>query len=674
VRTVPIQDRIGHANCTMGIATAGMLELWSGVTALDGKPKRRSGTMARRAPHFVRGQLNGEFRPSSDAVSSAARGKFARLMQQQPYLEIRSDAGRQQVVLGRDPVTVGRHPENQIVVNDKLASRFHCVIEQTAEGFLLRDLGASNPTLVNGRPIKSVLLRTGDVVRVGLSELVVVLPDERRDGGVALEDLAAIAVPSGEGDDEELEELTESDVVDDDLNSIPIPSDVDAPQQETANALHDLRMLAEQAPTKPFGETEIALLNARGIVVHPAGPSPGVGASRETVDLLRLVLLVSFRGRASDIHLEPKGESQQVRIRIDGVLIDGARLANEGATRLASLIKILCEIDPAQRSSVQEGHFVAMVPARGPGATEFAQGGARRVDFRVSFVPTVYGQKMVTRVLDPAGGPVRVADLKLPVAAEKELLRAVRGDSGMVLVCGPTGSGKTTTLYSLIRSLDLRQRNVVTIEDPVEIQIQGVTQLPVDEEHGKTFGALLRSVLRQDPDVLLVGEIRDAETAKIAMQAAITGHLVFSTIHTKDTLGTIYRLLDLGVEPYMLSQGLQVALSQRLVRLLCPYCKRPQKLRPEVVARMGPIAAGVTQVFAARGCHKCFHTGYSGRRAVYEFLNTSEKFRDLLIKGAPIDELRLAMAESGFQSLETSGLNLLAEGVASHEEVERVVG
>jgi type II secretory ATPase GspE/PulE/Tfp pilus assembly ATPase PilB-like protein len=174
--------------------------------------------------------------------------------------------------------------------------------------------------------------------------------------------------------------------------------------------------------------------------------------------------------------------------------------------------------------------------------------------------------------------------------------------------------------------------------------------------------------------VLLVGEIRDSETAKIAMQASITGHLVFSTIHTKDTLGTIYRLLDLGVEPYMLSQGLQVALSQRLVRLLCPYCKRTVKLKPELIERMGPIAQGVTQVFSARGCHKCFNTGYSGRRAVYEFLNTSQKFRDLLIKGAPIDDLRAAMIEGGFQSLETSGLTMLGEGVASVDEIERVIG
>src|SRR4051812_41438120 len=269
-------------------------------------------------------------------------GEFVRLMQQ-PYLEIRTAAGRRQVVLGRDPVTVGRHTENQVVVNDKLASRFHCVIEHTGDGYLLRDLGASNPTLLNGRPVKSALLRTGDVVKVGQSELVMVLPEDRHDDELALADLEAIAVPAEEAEAAGLEELTDSDVVDDDLDSIPIPVDVDAPQQETANALHDLRALAEQAPAKPFGETEIALLNARGGTVHPAGPSPGTGASRETVDLLRLVLLVSFRGRASDIHLEPKGESQQVRTRIDGVLIDGARLANEGATRLASLIKILCE-------------------------------------------------------------------------------------------------------------------------------------------------------------------------------------------------------------------------------------------------------------------------------------------------------------------------------------------
>jgi general secretion pathway protein E len=590
----------------------------------------------------------------------------------QPYLEIRTAKGHRKVVLGRDPVTIGRHSENQVVVDDKLASRFHCVIEKTRDGHLLRDLGASNPTLVNGKPIKSAILHGGDVIRVGQTEMLMVASNAAIEAG-SLEDLAAIAVPAEPTDEElaGLEELTDADVVDDDLDSIPIAVDIDAPEQEVANALNDLRTLADQAPVKLFGETDIALLNARGQTVHPAGPSPGSGASRETVDLLRLILLVSFRGRASDIHLEPKGESQQVRMRIDGVLIDGARLTNEAGIRLAALIKILCEIDPAQRSSVQEGHFVVNIPARG--AEHLAQGGARRVDYRVSFVPTVFGQKMVVRILDPAGGPGRIAELKLPQQAEKELIRATKQDSGMVLTCGPTGSGKTTSLYALLRSIDLRQRNVVTIEDPVEIQLAGVTQLPVDEEHGKTFGALLRSVLRQDPDVILVGEIRDAETAKIAMQASITGHLVFSTIHTKDTLGTIYRLLDLGVEPYMLSQGLQVALAQRLVRQLCPHCKRPMKLKPELAERMGPLADGVLQVFAPRGCQKCFNTGYAGRRAVYEFLNTSQKFRDLIIKQAPIDDLRAAMADGGFQSLDQSAYKLVAEGVVSYDEVERVV-
>ncbi len=359
---------------------------------------------------------------------------------EQPYLEIQTAAGRRQIVLGRDPVSIGRHSENQVVVPDKLASRFHCVIEKAPDGYLIRDLGASNPTRVNGRPVRSALLAPGDVVTVGQTELVVVLPEalvEQPIDEITPDALAGILPGAPHEGDEDLEELTDSDVIDDDLDSMPIPIESDASQQDKANFLHDLRTLSEQAPAKPFGETDIALINSRGQLVHPAGPSPGTGASRETVDLIRLLLLVCFRGRASDIHLEPKGESQQLRVRIDGAMIDAARLPNEAGHRMASLIKILCELDPSQKSIVQEGHFVVNVPARG----EHAQaGGARRVDYRVSFVPSVFGQKMVTRVLDPSNAPGRVADLKLPPPAERELLRSVRQDSGMVLVCGPTGS------------------------------------------------------------------------------------------------------------------------------------------------------------------------------------------------------------------------------------------
>jgi type II secretory ATPase GspE/PulE/Tfp pilus assembly ATPase PilB-like protein len=257
---------------------------------------------------------------------------------------------------------------------------------------------------------------------------------------------------------------------------------------------------------------------------------------------------------------------------------------------------------------------------------------------------------------------------------EEELTRAVEQDAGMVLVCGPTGSGKTSTLYSVVRSLDLMQRNVTTIEDPVEIQIEGVTQLPVDDEHGKSFSELLRTVLRQDPDVILVGEIRDGETAKIAMQAAITGHLVFSTVHTKDTFGTVFRLLDLGVEPYLLTQALQLIVAQRLVRKLCPSCKKPAPITDQQRTRMGETANDLDTVYSPVGCFRCLNTGFVGRRAIFEMLNTNEDLRDALIRNPTSAEIHKALSGHKFQKLQVSAYELVAAGEVSFDEADRAVG
>jgi type II secretory ATPase GspE/PulE/Tfp pilus assembly ATPase PilB-like protein len=255
-----------------------------------------------------------------------------------------------------------------------------------------------------------------------------------------------------------------------------------------------------------------------------------------------------------------------------------------------------------------------------------------------------------------------------------EIVAGIQQDSGMVLVSGPTGSGKTTSLYALIRSIEVSRRNVVTIEDPVEIQLEGVTQIPVSEEKEKSFSQILRSVLRQDPDVILVGEIRDAETARIAMQAAITGHLVFSTVHTKDTVGTIFRLLDLGVEPYLIAQGLHIVLAQRLVRQLCPYCKKPVKPTDEQRTAMGEAGAKVEKIFGPGGCPRCLGTGFSGRRAFFEMLRTNDELRDVILKSPSMQDIARALATRKFMSLQQSGYQLVADGVVAFGEIERTVG
>jgi type II secretory ATPase GspE/PulE/Tfp pilus assembly ATPase PilB-like protein len=470
---------------------------------------------------------------------------------------------------------------------------------------------------------------------------------------------------------EEVEELTEMDVVEEELIEVPLPGD-DAPVLDDSDYEHSLRRLAEAPADKPFGETDIALLNPRGQVVHAAGQS-AAGAPRQMVDLFRLLLLVCFRHHVTDIHVEPKNNHFSIRLRVDGLMVDAAKLPTPIGTKLNALVKILSDIDPSQRSTIQEGHFGARVPGAAPGQPQ-GPNSTRRVDYRVSFAPAVFGQKLVVRVLDAANSPGRIPDLKLPAWMEKDLNRAIGQDSGMVLVCGPTGSGKTSSLYALIRSLKLSERNVVTIEDPVEIQIDGVTQIPVDEEKGKSFSALLRSVLRQDPDIILVGEIRDAETARIAMQAAITGHLVFSTVHTKDAFGTVFRLLDLGVEPYLLAQGLHVVLAQRLVRQLCPFCKRAVPITPEQKQRMGPVAEGVTQVYEPVGCYRCMNTGYAGRRAIFELLTTNPKFREAVVRNPSPQQLEEALMNTSYEKLDRNGFQLAAQGVCSLDEIDRAVG
>jgi general secretion pathway protein E len=335
------------------------------------------------------------------------------------------------------------------------------------------------------------------------------------------------------------------------------------------------------------------------------------------------------------------------------------KLSKETGIKLTSMVKILCDIDIAQRNIIQEGNFSARVPDR-------------RVDYRVSFAPAMYGQKLVIRILDTAGTPLHIDDMGLPKQMAADLKKAIENEAGMVLVCGPTGSGKTTTLYATVRDLDTAQRNVVTIEDPVEIQIDGVTQLPVKDDQGNTFSALLRSVLRQDPDVILVGEIRDPETAKIAMQASITGHLVLSTVHSRDTVGTVFRLLDLGVEPYLVAQGLHVVIAQRLVRQLCPNCKTPVKPTPQQLEQMGPWAKGLRTIFQPKGCQRCLGTGFAGRRAVFEMLVTNDALRDVILRKGTLTEMHAA-AGPKFERLSSTGYRLVAEGVCPFDEIEKAV-
>jgi len=627
-----------------------------------------------------------------------------------PYLYISSNGTSRRFDVGEEPVTIGRQIANMVVIEDTEASRFHCVVEKVAAGFRVRDLGSRNGTKVNGKIVKVALLEDGDVITIGKTEMKLVLSEKAgaaqssarqqvgsgaARGGSSSGAVTQIGKPSFpiSTPDEDVEDESSLDFLpppnqgggfdpgpaieelgDEDFGPSDSPRGgggdgggggmAAGPHLDSgAPPTDSLLRMAEALPEKAFNHYDIALINARGGLAHPAGaPKKRDEPVAEAVTLLRLLLLVCFRTRASDIHIEPKNDIYLVRVRIDGIMVDAAKLKKEMGIRLCAVIKVISEIDISQKNIVQEGHFSTRVPDR-------------RVDYRVSFTPAMYGQKCVVRVLDAANAPRYLWDLGLPEWMFNDIDRTIRGDSGMVLVCGPTGSGKTASLYATLRSIDTGERNVITIEDPVEIQIEGITQIPVDEGKGNSFAALLRSVLRQDPDVILVGEIRDAETARTAIQSAMTGHLVFSTVHARDTVGTVFRLLDLGIEPYLVASGLQLVMAQRLVRKLCPHCRVGLKPNPEQAAKLeAAMGQPVARIYRSAGCPRCLHTGFAGRCGLFELLTITEAVRDAISRNPTPGDIYKVLADTKFVKLMNSGYRLVAEGITTMDEVERVVG
>ncbi|GIW76438.1 MAG: hypothetical protein KatS3mg104_1501 [Phycisphaerae bacterium] len=575
-----------------------------------------------------------------------------------PYLEFQTPKGPRRVEIRDKPITIGRQAGNVISVNDERMSRYHAVVEKRSDGVYVRDLGSRNGTSVNNELILvEQKLVHGDSIRIGnkVFHFYSSVPGGARPRSIGSRPVDEILQvnPSSEPVLSEPQPVPE---VSEPLRVMPSFSG----ESEGVSPARQLATLAESLPFKPFGIGDIELINARGEVVHGAYNVSTGEIPAEAVTLLRLVLLCCFRTRASDIHIEPKHDQYQVRIRVDGSMVTITSLKKDLGIRFLSLVKILCDIDISVRNAVQEGNFVARVPDR-------------KVDYRVSMTPSIFGQKLVIRCLDSANAPRYLWDLNLPEQMFRTIEKAIKRDAGMLLVCGPTGSGKTSTLYAILRSIDASERNVVTIEDPVEIQIEGVTQMPVHEETGSTFAALLRSTLRQDPDVILVGEIRDVETAKTAMQAAMTGHLVFSTVHSRDTLGSVFRLLDLGIEPFQITSGLNLLLAQRLVRTLCPYCKQPAAPTEEQLREMGEPYKDLERIYRAVGCQKCLGTGYAGRRGVFELMTIDDRIRSAITRNNQ-GEIMQALAQSRFQNLKMHGFSLVAEGVTTFDEVDRVIG
>ncbi|MBP6900088.1 MAG: type II/IV secretion system protein [Burkholderiaceae bacterium] len=391
---------------------------------------------------------------------------------------------------------------------------------------------------------------------------------------------------------------------------------------------------------------------------------------RETspaVRLLDAVLLDALADGASDIHLENGPQGARLRLRIDGVLqplrqIDGTALAEQ----LVSRLKVLAELDIGERRLPQDGRF--KLRALG-----------REVDFRLSVMPSVWGEDAVVRVLDRqaltgqggGGAPLRLATLGFEPAMCEAIIRLARAPHGLLLVTGPTGSGKTTTLYAAIAELDGVAEKIITIEDPVEYQLPGVVQIPVNEKKGLGFARGLRSILRHDPDRVMVGEIRDAETAQIAVQAALTGHLVFSSVHANSAFDVIARFMHMGLDLYNLVSALNAVLAQRLLRQVCPHCAEAIEPDAAALARLGhdrPL-----QLRRGRGCARCHHSGLRGRLAVAELLRLDDRLRDLIVARAPLAEMRRAARDSGLRSLAEAALDAVRAGRTTLAEVDRVI-
>ena len=378
------------------------------------------------------------------------------------------------------------------------------------------------------------------------------------------------------------------------------------------------------------------------------------------VKLINLILMDAIRKQASDIHMEPYEKTMRVRFRIDGVLYEVMRPPTHLKNALISRIKIMSRLDIAERRLPQDGRI--KLRAKG-----------REMDFRVSVMPTLFGEKVVLRLLDKGSLQLDMTKLGFEATQYKNFREAIYMPFGMVLVTGPTGSGKTTTLYSALSELNKVSHNISTAEDPIEYNLTGINQVQVHESIGLSFAAALRSFLRQDPDIIMVGEIRDFETAEIAVKAALTGHLVLSTLHTNDAPSTINRLLNMGVEAFLVASAVNLVLAQRLVRRVCNECKVVEQVPPETLLDLGVLdeELGSFECYHGTGCPVCNDTGYRGRIALYEVMPLHDQIRELVLMGASAAEIKKESIRLGMTTLRRSGLNKLKEGVTSIEEVIR---
>ena len=414
------------------------------------------------------------------------------------------------------------------------------------------------------------------------------------------------------------------------------------------------RMLDDLVPVEPGAETELGNGDYSPAKLHELAREPSL------VNLVNLIILEAVEGRASDVHIEPFAHEVKIKYRIDGVLAEKTPSSKRLQAAIISRIKIMGNMNIAERFVPQDGHI------------EFS-GKSGKVDIRVSTVPTIFGESVTMRILDRSASLIGLEALGMNSKCLEGYDQCLRKAHGIVLVTGPTGSGKTTTLYAALNKIYSPALKIITIEDPVEYQLEGIIQMPVNPKRGLTFATGLRHILRQDPDIIMVGEIRDRETADIAIRAALTGHLVFSTLHTNDAPGAVTRLLDMGLEPFLLASSLEAVLAQRLVRRICPHCKSSYKPDANLVKNLNNSVHvdADTTLYHGAGCNECMQSGMRGRTGIFELLRITDSLRELVAK-RPTTEQIIKQAPPDHVSMRHDGIDKVLAGVTTVEEVLRV--
>ena len=434
------------------------------------------------------------------------------------------------------------------------------------------------------------------------------------------------------------------------------------PRREILKVIHGL-MHQDEASARRFVE-DLDDRTEGAKILEELGQAEDLLDSTSEAPVIRLVNMLfteAVKQRASDIHIEPYQKDFKVRYRVDGVLYESLELPRRLHSPVVSRLKVLADLNIAEKRLPQDGRIQIRM-------------GDREIDIRVSIIPTLFGERAVLRLLDKKSAFLKLAELGFSPECYDTFEKLIRKAHGILLVTGPTGSGKTTTLYAALSRINTREKNIITVEDPIEYQLPGIGQIQVAPKIGLTFGAGLRSILRHDPDVIMIGEIRDLETAEIAIQASLTGHLVFSTLHTNDSASAMTRLCDMGIEPFLITSSVVGIMAQRLVRNICPNCKTPDRPTPELLQELGLIDSngGKVRVYRGTGCESCFNTGYYGRTCINEILAIEDSVRRLVLKGSDASEIRRQAISNGMISLRQDGIKKVLGGITTVEEVLRV--